>query len=150
MDNEQFESFFNTCVATSNAEKQKAIDEENVRIKKEQDAKQDELDAKEQKLKDEQREVEHQKELKATEERVRAEAEAKAKEDADRKERERIEEEKRIENQKKIDAAKLAKQKEYIDYLKSLGWTKETKEDFKTEETSSGYVIWKKVGEFKK
>ncbi len=59
-------------------------------------------------------------------------------------------EEKRIVAEKKAEEAKLAKQKDYLDFLKSVGYTQANKADFKREETATHYVLYKKVGEFKK
>lgn len=110
------------------------------------------------------REVQKQKEIKEAEERARKEAEqraeiekiearkkadaeierlkreAKEKEEAEERARlERIEEEKR-----------LAKRKEFVQWRESLGYTEETKSEYRQEEINGEIVLFKKVGSFTK
>lgn len=165
MDSTQFEAFYNQCVAEHNenlrlqaleeqAEKERIAkqeqDERDAKIKAEQDKKQAELDAKEKKIADERAKIEkekmeiaHKKEIEAEKEKARLQA---------------IEDEKvRAENEKKENARKekeakelLEKRKKYQEFLKSHGWTEKTKADFKVEETEDGWVLFKRLGIFKK
>jgi hypothetical protein len=165
MDSTQFEAFYNQCVAEHNenlrvqaleeqAEKERIAkqeqDERDAKIKADQDKKQAELDAKEKKIADERAKIEkekidiaHKKEIEAEKEKARLQA---------------IEDEKvRAENEKKENARKekeakelLEKRKKYQEFLKSHGWTEKTKADFKVEETEDGWVLFKRLGVFKK
>lgn len=165
LDSEGFESFYNICVAENNeALRLKAIEEQNEReekarlarekeeakIKEEQDKKQAEIDAREAEIKaredavkaEEQR-IEREREIKEAEERAREQA------IKDEKERIEREAEKKAQEEKEKQEL-LAKRKKYQDFLAKHGWTTKTKDDFKVEETAEGYVLYKKLGVFKK
>lgn len=112
----------------------------------EQDAKQKELDEKEAKLAEERRAIDHEKEVKAAEERARAEEQERQK-----REKEQAEAETKAEAARKAKEKKeLEKREAYIAFLKEHGYTKATAKDFHTEETEDAWVLYKKVGSFKK
>lgn len=147
---------------------QDAIDAENARIKKAQDDREAEIKAEADRIKAEQdaRDAELKKEadriqaekdemkrkqdIKDAEDRARKEAEDKAKKEAEAKaEADRIAEEKRIADEK-AEAEKLEKREAFLKFRSGLGYTEENKDEFKTEETETGYAIWRKLGEFPK
>lgn len=108
------------------------------------------VDAEARKLREEKEKLEREKEIRAAEERAKVETEARIKKETEEKaEKERIEAAKKEEEKAREEAA-LAKRKEYIDFLASHGYTKETADDFHMIETDEGYVLYKKVGVFKK
>lgn len=110
------------------------------------------------------REEQKQKEIKEAEERARKEAEqraeiekieAKKKADAEierlkkeAKDKEEAEERARLE--KIAEEKKLAKRKEFTDWRTSLGYSEETKSDYRQEEIDGEIVLFKKVGSFTK
>jgi len=150
MDDEQFEAYFNKIVAEINEQNRiKALEEQ---VKKEADLKRqeeevnkklEELRAEEQKkIEAEKKKIEEERaelfkkeqELQAEKNRIIAEEEAKKKAEEDRLAKEAI----------------LEKRELYRSFLKDHGWTEESKLDFKVEETVDGYILFKKVGIFKK
>ncbi len=143
MDDEQFETMFNQKAAERN---------ENVRVENER---------KEKELNKERDEIARKKEIKEAEERAAKETEERLKREADQKaERDRVEAEKKAdrerqekeqaEAEKKAEAEKLQKRKDYMEFLKSHGWTEETKGEFKVVEEAGAYVLYKKLGSFNK
>ena len=107
--------------------------------------------------------IDRENKLKEAEDRLKREDElSKAKEEAKKQEREKIAQEQkyeqdRIEQQKKEyelkakeETEKIQKRKDYAKFLLSHGYTKETADSFKIEEVIEGYVIYKKLGIFKK
>jgi len=172
MDDVEFESHYNICVADHNekirleTEEKQRIESERIRI--EQDEKEakiakerEAIDIEKKKLEDEKNRIKHEEEIKAAAEKAREEEKARQEKLA-KEEKERIAEEAKLEEkriklekerialEKKQEMEKLEKQKRYIIFLKSIGYTEATKKDFKTEETETSYVLYKKVGEFKK
>lgn len=79
----------------------------------------------------------------ANEEKTRLELEDKIKKDIEKKAEHK-------KNAEELEKQNLAKQKEFIDFKTSLGWTQETDSDYKIEQTSEGYTLYKKLGLFKK
>lgn len=161
MDSEQFESFYNQCVAEHNErvkqENIKKQQSEEARLEKERKEAQEKIDIERKKLDDERAALEaeklkeqHAKEVREAAERAKIETEEKSKKEAADKEAKRIADEKAAEEVKKKEAALLAKREDYIKFLAEHGYTNATKKDFKVEETESGYTLFKKVGEFKK
>lgn len=121
MDDEQFETMFNEKAAERN---------ENVRVENER---------KEKELNKEKDEIARQKEIKEAEDRAKKETEERIeREGKEKAERERLETE------------KLQKRKDYFEFMKSHGWTEETKGEFKVVEEAGAYVLYKKLGEFSK
>ena len=161
MDNVQFESKYNELVAKSMEvekaeveakarEEQAKIDAENAKIKAEQDKRQAEIEAKEKTILEEQRKIEQEKAIKEAEEKAKKETEERIKREAEAKiTADKIETE-RIEKETKADQDKLKKRKAYTDFLKKNGYSEATKSEFKIEETSEGYVLYKKIDIFKK
>lgn len=153
MDSVEFENYYNAQVAAKNERDREELkrqqDEENARIKAEQDARDTELRAREATIADAQRKLEEEvraqeREAKAREdERARLQREederkgreARAKEEADRKAAE--------------DKAKLERARKYQKFLADNGYTKENDSEFKQENTGSEVVLWKKVAVFK-
>lgn len=95
----------------------------------------------------------------AIEDKKKAEADAKA--EAERKEaeakaqKEKEEAEARAKAEAEAEAekkrkAELEKREAYTKFLKEHGWTPETRDQFETRETATGYELWKKVGVFNK
>lgn len=150
MDSNQFESYFNSYVAKHNEDLRKLEREEQAlkeaEIKAEQDAKQEKLNVQQAEL------DKKEADLKAKEDEIkRAEQIKQAEEEAVKSERDRIEyEKKKAENDKKAQEAELKKKKDYIEFLKSYGWTNAKREDFKVEEEVDGYVLYQRLGKFKK
>lgn len=143
MDDEQFEAYFNKIVAEINEqnrinalEEQAKKEAELKRQQEEVNKKLEELRAEEQKkIEAEKKKIEEEKaELQAEKNRIIAEKEAKKKAEEDRLAKEAI----------------LEKRELYRSFLKEHGWTEENKLDFKVEETVDGYILFKKVGIFKK
>ena len=85
-------------------------------------------------------------------ERVREETEKRVKQEAEDREKQRIaqeEQDKRdAEKKAKEEKERLEKRKEYTEYRESLGYTEETKGEFKEDDQGGKIVIYKKVGEF--
>lgn len=172
MDSIQFETFYNEKVSKHNEdirlenerlqkEEQERIEAEQKaeqdRIKAEQKEAQDKIDAERKALDDdrakvdaEKAEIARQKEIKEAEDKARAEEKARIEQEAKEKAEAEKAEADRIAKEKKEEEAKLAKRKKFIEYRASLGWTEETKADWKMEETEEGYVFYKKVGIFNK
>lgn len=121
MDDEQFETMFNEKSAERN---------ENVRVENER---------KEKELNKEKDEIARQKEIKEAEDRAAKETEERLKREADKKAEDA-----------RLEAEKLQKRKDYVEFLKSHGWTEETKGEFKVVEEAGAYVLYKKVGSFNK
>lgn len=176
---EQYEAFYNTCVADHNEkvriaeeakieEERKAFEEEKRKEeeKKEAEAKAKELaeakerakiDAEKKKLEDEKRKLEaeklaikHAKELEEAKAKAKEEAEAQAKADAEAKAKAEEEAKAKAEAEAQAEKEKLEKRKAFISFREEHGYTEETKDDFITQETEEGYVLYKKVGVFKK
>lgn len=143
MDDVQFETFLSDTLTQK-------VAEEQARTRAEQEAKQAELNAKERELKEAEAEIMREKELAAAQQKAREEGERKAREAMAREEVAKKADEERKAAQAKAEIEKLEKKKKYVAFLKSHGWTEETKEDFKTEETALGYVLYKKLGIFTK
>lgn len=81
--------------------------------------------------------------------RVRDEELRKEREAREQREREEREEKEKAEAQKK-EQEKLEKRKAFVKFREEHGWTEETKGDFRIEETDEGFLLFKKVGIFKK
>lgn len=168
LDSEQFEAFFNKCVADNNEkarllaleeqakkeaelkrereELEKKQKEEQEKLEAERRAEQEKIDAEKKKLEEERAELARkEKELQDEKDRLAQEEERKKCEEADRLAEE--EKQKKIAEEQK---AILEKREQYKAFLISNGWTEETKGDFKVEDTPEGYVLFKKVGVFKK
>lgn len=154
MDSEQFEAFYNQCVANHHAQQQVIIDARNAKIKEEQEAKAKELAEKEAQIEKDRLAIEHEKEVKAAEEKARIETEARLKkerEDEDaRIAQAKKDEDERLAKEKKEADAKLARQKKYQDFLKSMGMTKDNVAEFHKIETDTEVIVYKKVGVFTK
>lgn len=139
MDNNQFSSYL-----TEKTEEKKEKDRQ-VQVEKE-------------------REEQKQKEIKEAEERARKEAEqraeiekieAKKKADAEierlkKEAKDKEEAEERAQLEKIAEEKKLAKRKEFTDWRTSLGYSEETKSDYRQEEIDGEIVLFKKVGSFTK
>lgn len=149
MDATQFEAYFNELNATKLqydkdlAQKErddatKLLEEENRKIREEQEAKDKELRDREAKIVEERLAIDREKAL----------IEQQRFDDAKRISDE-IEAKERLEKQQKEEAEKNEKRKEYTEFLKSHGYTKETAGDFKIEKVEGGFEIYKKVGLFK-
>jgi hypothetical protein len=124
------------------AEERKRIEEENKKLKAEAEAREKEQ-AKER--------AEAQKKLEAEQAKAKAEAEARAKVEADLKKKEDDERKANEDIEKaKVEQAKNEKRKEYRSFLKSHGYTEETKGDFYVRDTDEGYVLYKRLGMFPK
>lgn len=150
LDAEAFESYLNDCRAAR-------LEEERVELDQQKRAEQEKMDEERKKLEDdrlqlelEKREEQQKKEVREAEERGRIEAATRAKQEQEQKEKDRIAEEKREEIAKKEKAHLLAKRADYVKFLSDNGYTAKNKGDFKVEETPTAYVLFKKVGEFKK
>lgn len=121
---------------------------EAAKIKAEQDAKAAELAAKEKALEDERLKIKHEKDIADAAEAARL----KSIEDAAREAKEKEEAEERkakeIAEQKKRDEAELQKKKRYQDFLKSHGWTQENSGDFKLEKIDGTVFLYKLMGTF--
>lgn len=143
MDDEQFEAYFNKIVAKINKqnriktlEKQTKKEANLKRQEEEVNKKLEELRAEEQKkIEAEKKKIEEERaELQTEKNRIIAEEESKKKAEEDRLAKEAI----------------LEKRELYRSFLKEHGWTEENKLDFKVEEIVDGYILFKKVGIFKK
>lgn len=132
MDNISFDSFCNEKVALIQRIEQEKIDADKRLIEEEKNkiARTKEIEeAKAKAVEDEKKRQAEQEELaKARAERAKQEEEA-----------------------RKIEEAKqLEKQKDFVKFRASHGYTEETKNDYKMEESATGYTLYKKLGEFKK
>lgn len=74
----------------------------------------------------------------------------KKQDEVDRKEakKEKEKEAKRIKDDKIKEEKLLAKRKEFVEFREKLGYTKETKDDFRQEEINGKIILFKKVGEY--
>lgn len=125
MDDIQFSTFYNECVA------------EKQRIEQEK------LEAEKRAIEEEKNKIARAKEI----EEAKAQAiEEEKKRASEQEELNKAREEARI----KAEKEKLEKQKAFIEFRESFGYTEDTKNDFKIEETSDGYTLYKKLGTFKK
>jgi hypothetical protein len=75
-------------------------------------------------------------------------AERQAKEDAEKAERARLAAIEEAERKEKQEKERLEKQAKYRKFRDGLGWTEETKSDFKEEKVGDEIIIWKKAGTF--
>jgi len=143
MDSINFENVINNLTSASlqidknNLDKEKI--EADLKIKEQEDRLRKESEESTNKIKEEQdkRESElNQKQIDLENEKAKIEAgEKKKKEDE--------------ENKIKEDEL-LKKRTEYMAYMKEIGWTEETKEQFVRRESETEYLFYKKVGSFKK
>lgn len=168
LDSEQFEAFFNKCVADNNekarllaleeqAKKEAELKRQQEELEKARKEEQEKLEAlrreEQEKLEAEKKKIEEERaELLRKEQELQAEKDRIAREEEEKK---RAEEEKLAEEerQKKIaeeQKAIMEKRELYKAFLREHGWTEENKADFKVEDTAEGYVLFKKVGVFKK
>lgn len=121
MGDNEFDYFFNTLV------------EENQRKIAEQ------LELERQQLEIEKNKIQREKEIE--------EAKQKAVEEEKKRQSEQLE----LENlRKEKERQELEKQTIFIEFKKSYGWTEETKDEYQIIDTSSSYIIYKKLGELKK
>lgn len=142
MDSIAFEEHFNGLVA----EKNRKAKEEQDRIAAERQA---ELDKKEAELKAKEKAIEDERLAKEREEKARQEERERIEREAkEKKEREEREEKERKEKEE-ADRKALEKKKAYQKFLADNGWTPETAQDFKIENTPEGVVLWKRVSLFK-
>lgn len=143
MDSQQFEAMFLEKIAEKN---------ENIRlqVERDQEEKAKKLDEERRKLDEEKAKIESDKKIKEAKEQAEKDTEARLKKEADEKAENDRKEAERLETEKKLEAAKLQKRKDYIDFLKSYGWTEETKHEFKVVEENDSYVLYKKLGVFEK
>ena len=168
MDENQFETYFNACVAAQNEKKRLEAEAKLAKEKEEAQAKLDEerkafeaekakLEEENKKIEDEKRKIkaeklaiQHAKELEEVKAKAKLEAEEKAKQEL----QDKIEADKKAAELKaKLEAeekAKLEKRKAFIAFREKHGYSEATKDDFKTIETETGYDLFKKVGTFSK
>lgn len=159
LDSNQFDAYFNQRFAAKlqkDKEESERVAAEAERARREEQERKDAEIAERQRVLDEQenanrREAERleneriarEREEKARqEEREKAERAAKEKEERERKEREDAERKKEEEREK------LERAKKYKKFRSDLGWTEETKEDFKEESDGNTVTLWKKIGTF--
>lgn len=154
MDDVTFEATFSRLV-NERAAVENARKEEELRIK------QAELDAKEREIREKEESERRERERLIELERARMEGEERAKVEqakkeqfeAERRRKEEAEVKDRLireEAEHKAAAAKLEKSKKYKAFLEVHGFTDATRGDFKVEETATGYVLYKRLGEFLK
>lgn len=161
MDSEQYEAYYNACVAENNRLQAEKLEAE--RVQREQEAaaaraqEQAKIDAERAEIDRQRREneaealrLENERKAREREEIARIEGEKRAKEEAERKEAEARAEAARIEAAKKHEQELMEKRAKFIEWRESLGWTEQTKNDFKLEETQNGYTLYKKLGVFTK
>jgi len=161
MDAQAFEAYITEC-------KQDILDKERERLEEERRKKEEEeerrrqeeqkrleeerrkLEEEKRKIEEEKRRVEAEKEAqrRAEEARIKAEQEAKAK--AEREKAEAEAEKARIEAEKKREAERLAKREEWQKFLAEHGYTEETKDQFIIRQSDTEYILYKRVGAFKK
>ena len=152
MDSVQFETFYNNCMAEHLQNLQFAIKEKEEREQEKLNAEKQALKKEKAKLDAEKNKIAREKELEEvkqqaiTTEKIRAEKQAQEEKELARQEAEQKAFD--LAKEEKIKATKLAKTKAYTNYLLSIGWTKETETEYKTEETETGYIIYKKIGFF--
>lgn len=150
MDDVQFETYLANAKAHVEA---KRLAEQRA----EQEAKEAELKRREQELKAKERAAKEAEEAKEREAKRLAELEE-ARLEGERQAKARLEAEQaaelaRVEREKEEAAkaaAKLEKTKKYKAFLEAHGFTDATRGDFKIEETATGYVLYKRLGEFLK
>lgn len=150
MDDVQFETLYTNVVARIESEKQAAIRAEQAKKEAELEARQKEIEAKEQAIRDKENAEAAEAKRLADIEKARAEGEAKAKADQERKEAHEKTLKERDFLVSKMAAEKLEKTKKYKAFLESHGWTEVNRGDFKIEETATGYVLYKRLGQFTK
>lgn len=142
MDSVQFENFFTEAVA----EKEKEEIEEQQRKNAEKDA---ELRAREEKVLEAERKIEEEARAKVREEKAREDERTRMeKEQADALAKKEAEEKQALAEEARKKEL-LEKQKKYVAYRASLGYTKETAGDFNEDTVDGEIIIWKKVGVFK-
>jgi len=113
-------------------------------------ARQAEIDVKEQALESE-RKAKQQEDVRLSNlEAARAEGEREAKAQQEKKESEAKNRIAQEEVDRKAAAIKLEKTAKYKAFLAFHGFTVATRDDFKVEETASGYILYKRLGEFLK
>lgn len=139
MDNSQFSEYLSSKTEEKNEKERQLVIEKEREEQKQKDIKEAEERArKEAEKRAEVERIEAKKKADAEIERLKNEA--KAKEEAEERARlEKIAEEK-----------KLAKRKEFVEWRASLGYSEETKSDYRQEEIDGEIVLFKKVGAFKK
>ena len=144
MDDVVFESFFNAKVEINNRRESERIATERQKIEDDKAM----VEAEKQKIENNER---RKRDLAEAEERGRKDAEQKAKDEAARIEREKQDREEREKAEKKAADRKLAKDAEFIAFLKKMGVTKETpKSDYIVQQTETEYVLFVKKGVLKK
>jgi len=129
--------------------KMKKIQEENEKIRLEQQKREAELLARENKIKEEKERIEREKQIKEAEEKAKKETEERLKNEAIEKEKRAIAEKKAEEERKAKEEEELKKKKRYIEFLKVNGYTKENANNFKIERKENGYALYKLIGELK-
>ncbi len=141
MDDVTFENrltvLVNEKLAADNAAKQAELD-----------ARQAEIDRKERLLQEQEDAKEREAERLAMIEQARLDGIRQAEEAQKRKEDQEKALAEQVEAEKKANAIKMEREKKSKAFLASHGWTQETRGEYKTEETPTGYVLYKRLGEF--
>jgi len=139
MDDKQFGEYLMEKTEEKNEKERLAKEEAEREIQKQKEIKEAEANAKkEAEEKAEKEKVEAKKLADAEIERLKQEAKDKVEAEVNAK--------KEVEKEEKL----LAKRKEFVDFREKLGYSEETKDDFRQEEIDGVIVLFKKVGEFKK
>jgi len=139
MDDAAFEAHF-----------QQMLGQKNERDAEAQRIKQAELDAKEKELDDERKRLNHEKEVAAAAEQARIETEARLKREAEEKAAQEAADAKFIKDALIAEQKKTERRKVFVNWLKSHGYTKETRGEFMISPSGDGYILYKKLGFFKK
>jgi hypothetical protein len=172
MDGIQFETFYNEKVAEHNEntriqvekaqqEAQEKLDakrrDEQNKIEAEQEKAQAKIYADRKALDDEKAKVDadkaeiaRQKEIKEAQDKARTDEKNRIEFETKEKVAKEKTEACLLAKEKKTEDDKLLKRKAFIDFRNSYGWTEKTKANFKLEETSEGFVLYKKLGIFNK
>lgn len=161
LDSEQFEAFYNKCVADNNERERVRLEKEAAERRAAEDAARAEetrklaaereaIEIEKRKVAEEAAKVEAAKAAQEAAVIAKAEAEAAAKAEAERKEAEAKAEAARIETEKVAEAARLAKRVEWQKFCASHGYSEATKGEFVIKETQTGFDLYKRVGSFTK
>jgi len=160
MDAEYFEAYYNKRVAEKNQKDKEALEAKELEIteaqnKKKQeeqaeiDAKKAEMDERQAELDKKERELEEEKKARAREEQAREDERKRLAQEAKDKEEEEAKAKLHSEEVDKAEKEKLEKQEAYRTWRTDLGWTEETKGDYKEQNTGDKIILWKKLGDFR-